>query len=123
MTKHINIYKIVNNNRGVFVGSTHSNNLNNLYKTFMRGNRLLNRLWEEDMLSRAEMFERMPNKKQFYLINNMITNYSNHIELIENFEYNNKLELIDRLNYHIMNTDRCINNSNLYINPLTDGDD
>ena len=54
--KYINIYKITDINRDVFVGSTYSNDLSGLYKRFQKADRLFERLWQEDMLTRREIY-------------------------------------------------------------------
>ena len=122
--KYINIYKITDINNDVFVGSTYSNDLSGLYKRFQKADRLFGRLWQEDMLTRREIYERMPYKENFYLINKVLQAQDTKTnKLIERFEYIDKLELIDRMDYHFMNTDKCINSSNLYKNPLTENED
>ena len=122
--KHINIFKITDINRDVFIGSTHSNDLTGLYKRFQKADRPFQQLWQEDMLTRREMYERMPYKENFYLINKVLQSQdTTSIKLIERFEYMDKSEMIDRMDYHFMNTDKCINSSNLYKNPLTENED
>ena len=54
--KHINIYKITDINNDVYIGSTHSNDLSGLYKRFQKADRLFERLWQEDMLTRREIY-------------------------------------------------------------------
>ena len=77
----------------------------------------------------------MPYKANFYLINKVLqaqvrstanrgaVQDTKTIKLIERFEYIDKLEVIDRMDYHFINTDKCINSSNLYKNPLTENED
>ncbi len=87
------------------------------------------------MLTRREIYERMPYKEIFYLINKVLqaqvrstanrsaVQDTKTIKLIEHFEYIDKLELIDRMDYHFKATPRCINISGAYHNPLTDDED
>jgi hypothetical protein len=122
--KYINIFKITDINNDVFVGSTHSNDLSGLYKRFQKADRLFERLWQEDMLTRREIYERMPYKDNFYLINKVLQSQdTTSIKLIECFEYMDKSELIDRMDYHFKATPGCINISGAYHNPLTDDED
>ena len=121
--KYNNIYKITDINNDVFVGSIHSNDLSGLYKRFQKADRLFERLYQEDILTRREIYERMPYKDNFYLINKVISSNVPTIELIECFEYMDKSEMIDRMDYHFKETARCINISEEYHNPLTDNED
>ena len=89
-----------------------------------KADRLFERFWQEDMLTRREIYERMPYKDNFYLINKVLqAQDTKTIKLIERFEYIEKLELINRMDYHFKATARCINISGEYHNPLTDNED
>ena len=88
-----------------------------------KADRLFERLWQEDMLTRREIYERMPYKDTFNLTNKVISSNVPTIELIECFEYMDKSEMIDRMDYHFKATARCINISGEYHNPLTDNED